>query len=263
MTRQKTALTYGYKPSEFFKREARVRRGTLDLSVASVRWRIPYFRWLQVSAWVVVFVLIAYFLMGWVVAEVTTTATGMFWSFIAVLFVSLLYFASVQMYAWPQRNLPNTLKIKVGSAPAYPVADFVPGLRVKGVSLPTSEEPDAKKVEFGVEVIYCGGVQEVPSKVTRPKGPVIIALCMFFNEKGQPQAGTIQGRDYVIPCEPEPYLAGDLPHWRAVNWRKIASDFFPEKVTDFTPVLLALHPYTPGTWEPPAMPPELEMELFQ
>jgi energy-coupling factor transporter transmembrane protein EcfT len=263
MSMANSKLMYPWEWYEFWKKDARLRKAQLQISIARLKQKVPFYIFLRVCAYVWFAATTVFWMFGWVYAVIVLTPENMFWWFIVYTILSALFLSFVLLHVWVMRYWPTTVKVQVGNSPEWTAAHHRPGSKLDQVEIIYGEGEDMVKESVQVELIMCGGVDNVPPSVARQSGPVLISRCFTQGKKGHPQAGFLQGVRYYIPGKPEPYIAGDMHNWRAIDWLKLAKNHFPEQITDFTPIVLALDPIDPETWEVPATPPFIQMELFQ
>ncbi len=250
---------YPFEWWQFFSHRARLRRRQLHLSVAKLKQRVPYARFLYSTAFFWLVVNMAVWLFNWAIPDLILGRNG--WIFFIYLGVSFAYITSVLLYAWVQGHWPDTVKWQIGHAYPVSVRSFKPGQIRDSIEIFDSDQPGAKKTRIDVELAIGGGVDDLP--FPKDKGPVLIGKTVFRDEKGNRRAGRLQGRGYFVPCKPYFYVLGDMHNWRGVDWAGVIQDHFGGLVNDFTLVELGVDEIDPETWDPPADPVSIKRELYE
>jgi hypothetical protein len=271
---------YPFSRSAFYSREARLRRAQLTVSVSKLKMREPFYRLLSILGWLLfathiafaLYMLLAAFL--WTDLEIVDRV----WLYyFAIIFLVAAILAVIGLHKWVKRHEPETIKLQVGNSPLL-VSDFVPGTYTDTVDLlEKNTESGGAREAVHVELIPWGTVKNV-SRVVAPIRGVIVARRLNWidalSEKADradsvkvdppPRfAGRLMGMFYKIPCKPEPYMMGDLGNWRQYDWAGLVNKHFRGETHDFMPILLALDPFNPYTWEAPPEQPTIVRELYE
>jgi len=244
-----------WKPWVFASKAARMRRRQLRLFRTEYRFRRPFWRFLSVTADIRVVALVAFWMTFWVFTAATYRnpvewATLYFAVFIGLEFT---YWLVVKFHGLVMRKMPKSMKIKVDTMPAIPAGDYIPGARIRTLSLPASETGKAREV-VPVELIATGYVGKTQEGLTKVDGPVILAHARFTSADGKPCAAIVLAPDLAfIPSGTEEFLLGELSEWHAPVYEEAIRQEFKGIVTDSTLVVLAMQPYDLG--HPETRPP--------
>lgn len=294
--------SYPYDRSAYYAKEARLRRAQLRTSVARLRMREPFYRLLSGMIWTLAVTLIlwlAYMVLAaylWTDLEIIANV----WLYYVAVIVELATIIVILgLHKWVKRHEPKTMKVQVGHSPLL-ISDFTPGTYTDSVDLLMK---DGTKETVPVELIPWGTVKNVSSLVAPIRGVIVArrlnwieavlehvkeswaqkvlaavenaelkkALRRIFDQEAAAEdrdpvpryAGRQMGLLYKIPCKPRVYIKGDMTNWREYNWAGLVEKHFPGSTHDFTPIILALDPHDPYSWEAPPEQVTLERELYE
>jgi hypothetical protein len=184
--------SYPYRRSDFYSREARLRRAQLTTSVAKLKPREPFWRLLRILAWTLFGTHFAWALYMLVAAYLWKSDRAILERVILYYFAAIvelvLILVVVGLHSWVKRHEPDTNKVQIGDSPLF-VSDFTPGTKLATVDLlagPKDEGGERKPVH--VELIPWGQVKGVSPLIAPVRGVIIARRLNWIDalyEKGR------------------------------------------------------------------------------
>lgn len=239
---------------------ARRRRQQLHLSIANMRHKVPFARFLSWTAniWFVTNFMVFFF--NWPFGFLEKRPE----LFLVYTAISCTYIAFAKLYSWVQGRWDETVRVKVDSSPEWVADGLVPGRYLDNVPLPvvpSEENPKGERKDTPVELILCKYVNGIPRKI-HARTRIVIAAATIKGEHGGIQAGVMKGNVYEIDATPGPYVAADLENWRLDVYYELAKKHFGDEVTDATEIIIAMDRVKRETGEIPKIPPTIVRELY-
>lgn len=254
---------YPFSPSQWFSRRARLRREGLDLQVNDMKQPVPFARFLfgVTLVWLIVDVPF-WALNGAFDFPVNNLVVLVIYIVLNVIFLVVIFF-----YGWANHNWSVTTKVQVGSGDnctdLFTAKNWKPGANLGTVELPKSKNPTDGVEKIPVELILCGGVDNLPAHLPPQNGPVIIAQATFKGADGKMVAGRLDGKIYKIPCVPLAYVGGDMENWRGGDYFQLARDHYGKRVNIWTRFIVAMDVIEEKVDRNPPSGEPLRKELYQ
>lgn len=221
----------------------------------------PYWVYIRLAAYVWTGITVAFAVFLWAFWEATlpdhpTWATGWFLAYVIVSMVMMVI--PVSFHSHVMTYYPMSRKLRVGKSPAYPAGDWIPGATVRTLQLPLDRRPDGPVKDSRVELHLCGIVDGAWRGLTPARGPLLVGRV----PEGAKSAFDLEGVDGFCDARAEPFILGDLHHWRGYDWRRLFREMYGEKLSPFTRVVFGLDRRDPQSGAEPADIPFLEQESF-